>query len=338
MLPWISATFSRSCSTKIARRAPRLRPRARAPVPANRSMTTRSRTSSRRMLNSDSRTMSLVGRVPFAVRGPSILCPRRWPAMIRMGEGPRLHDELEAPSRHDSTRRPWALRVILTGTDRAGDCDESTEHHSTECAPYPARARPSTSALSLSSWSFRATSVAPPDWTITRSSTPRVAIRPPSSETMIESVVSRATTCPWIGVAVRRRARAGRPATASRRRRSSRRRPRARGRSAAFSITALSIGTLLHRGEFAGDRLGLVGRARGPGRSRSRRGGELRAMRRQRVEDRPGPPDEDARVPGEPARRPGTARRWRGRASRGTGRRGGRRSRRGVPSDSPRSM
>src|SRR5208337_5055130 len=52
-------------------------------------------------------------------------------------------------------------------------------------SPYPLFPRPSTSPFSLSSWLRRATRVALPDWT-TMSSRPSVAIRPPSSEMMIE--------------------------------------------------------------------------------------------------------------------------------------------------------
>ena len=74
MLRMMSETFSRSRSTKMARSAPRLKAsRPMAPVPAKRSMTRRSTTSSRTILKSDSRTMSLVGRVAAEARGPSIL-------------------------------------------------------------------------------------------------------------------------------------------------------------------------------------------------------------------------------------------------------------------------
>ena len=103
----MSETFSRLCSTKIARSAPRLSAsRPSAPVPANRSTTTRPTIASRRMLKSDSRTRSLVGRValPF---GPSILCPRRSPEMIRMRPEP-------FPSRRvGSTVRPATVNASI---------------------------------------------------------------------------------------------------------------------------------------------------------------------------------------------------------------------------------
>ena len=81
MLRWISATFSRSRSTKIgplgppAQRLQPERPGAGEEVddrPARPS-------ASPRMLKSDSRTRSLVGLVSAAPFGPSILWPRAGP-------------------------------------------------------------------------------------------------------------------------------------------------------------------------------------------------------------------------------------------------------------------
>ena len=85
MLRWISPTFSRFFSMKTAREAPRLSASSpTAPVPANRSTAIRPGIKSPTMLKIDSRTRSLVGRMSALGRGPSILCPRRCPAMIRM--------------------------------------------------------------------------------------------------------------------------------------------------------------------------------------------------------------------------------------------------------------
>ena len=228
----------------------------------------------------------------------------------RRADPPRPEVEPEQTAHRSAFR--WTLRRRIRGTSRS-----------------PTLSSPSTSDLSLSSWSLRATRVAPPDWTMTRSSTPRVAIRPPSSETMIEprGLDGEDVALDGVALGVGRDERGQGPPVAdvvpvvddfqdadvaapspSRPCRS------APSPSAGYSRAIVSASSgVPERLADAVERRGELGPVASPG----RRGSPGPARRRCPSSRRTGP-------------RPGTARRSRGRASRGTGRPGAARSPRRV--------
>ena len=167
------------------------------------------------------------------------------------------HASVSRMNRRYAAARPRGSHNSRT----AGSCGDRRPDPLKDTPHNPCFPSPSTSPLSLSSWLRRATRVALPDWTTTRSSRPSVAIRPPSSEMMIDSVVSWATTSPWIALPYESCG-SGRPGIASRRRRSSRSGPRARGRWRP-SPSRPCRWRPLHQGILAGDHRVLVGRAKG---------------------------------------------------------------------------